>query len=308
MAAVPWGNNRLPAPSATPSTRTAVASVTSATLGGLLTDCHQVYTISVTPMMGSVPLPRVSWPNPVRPSGVVSPTEPNRVVILLDGIRESKPQENFDPYHPTGDGMPSYCPEAWSPSARTWGESDFALTPNGPWEFFNKWNFADPNPTAEQTANSTPRDPSSISQTETHSFMLDAVAAQGDVILPYSYAGAKLTQSAGSDPRFSFNGYNHCNSTPPSLVVLLVIKDCGFGQSISVDADYLNQEIASINSVWRDSEIILLGHSQGGLFAGAARDLTRPGRSHSIRMVVEIWGTQCAKVLSRSRCGRGVYP
>ena len=91
--------------------------------------------------------------------------------------------------------------------------------------------------------------------------MLDAVAAQGAVILPFSYAGASLGRSRGPDPTFSFNSYSNCDASPPFGAV------CIGGRTIKHDETTLNNEITTIHQVWPNTHIVLLGHSQGGLVA-----------------------------------------
>ncbi len=260
ITATPTYTDRVPSPNAGSFSTVVNSPTLSWKIPGLLEDCHQRYSISVSAENGvNVGPPAIS--DSFRPSGIVMPgATPPYVVVLLDGINESKPQETFDPYRPTLDGVPSYCPESWDGSSSTEAEADFAGTPKGPWEFFNKWNFADPGTDAATGSNSTPRD---LSGSATHAFMLDAIAAQGTVILPYSYTQALLTRSLGSDPTFSFKAYGVCDSTPPG-------SPLGQGcsrKSINDDVVTLEKELASIHSVWRTSDIILMGHSQGGLIA-----------------------------------------
>ncbi len=249
VTATPTYNDRLPAPQAGPVSKTVGSSALSVTVPGLVEDCHQMYVVSVAAQgAAGTGLPATS--GPFRPSGlVVSGTAPYEVVILLDGINESKPGFTMDPYKPTLDNVPSYCPESWNSSTSTEGEADFNGAPNGPWEFFDKWNFQDSTPQAlPNNASGLPQ------QTLTHSFMLDAIAAQGSIILPFSYNGATLKPGT-PDPTFSFKGYSNCDSTP------------GCGKSINADALLLNKEITSITAVWPDVPIVVMGHSQGGLIA-----------------------------------------
>jgi hypothetical protein len=256
VTATPTGNDRVLAPSSRAVSVSVPASRFSATVGGLLQDCHQVYKVGVTPTMGHTRGATAFWPQSVRPSGVVSRTPPTQVVVLLDGVMESKPGFQMDPYKPTLDGAPSYCPEAWSPTrvfnGSHWSESDFAGAPTGPWSFFDKWNFDD-----QTSEGSTPRD--LRTGEPTHSFMLDALAARGAVILPYSYTGALLEKPhrAHADPRFVYGKYGGCDSTP----------GCSGSSSLEFDVERLQNEIASIHSVWPSTKIIVVGHSQGGLIA-----------------------------------------
>jgi hypothetical protein len=263
VTTTPTYNNRRPSPNAS-TTITFVANSTSLswTVQGLLKDCHQRYVVSVAAATATGNGPAATSAS-FRPSGIVlQGSPPPYVVVLLDGVSESKPRETFDPYKPTLDGTPSYCPESWNSSSGVEAEADLARTPNGPWEFFNKWNFADPGSDNVKGSNSTPRELNSDA-TPTHEFMLDAIAAEGAVILPYSYTQALLTQSPGSDPTFSFDSYSNCDSTPPGSPVFAACSR----RSIDDDVATLDKEIASIHTVWSTSDIIVLGHSQGGLVA-----------------------------------------
>jgi hypothetical protein len=49
----------------------------------------------------------------------------------------------------------------------------------------------------------------------THSFLLDAIAGHGAIILPFSYMGATVAAGTnGSDPFFNYPAYTPCESTP----------------------------------------------------------------------------------------------
>ncbi len=89
--------------------------------------------------------------------------------------------------------------------------------------------------------------------------MLDAIAARGAVVLPYSYTGASLERPvrAYADPRFVYKTYGACDSTP----------GCPGAPTLDTDVDRLQVEIASIHSVWPHAQIVVAGHSQGGLIA-----------------------------------------
>src|SRR4029077_1636528 len=99
-------------------------------------------------------------------SGIVNPGRPPYVVILLDGIGESKPGFTLDPYHPTMNAAyPRYSRESINNPGQYVNApySDFKKAPRGPAEFFAKWNFFDPSDTANgndprKNSNSTPRD------------------------------------------------------------------------------------------------------------------------------------------------------
>lgn len=235
---------------------------------GLVADCHQTYTLSVaaenaagvgTPVKAA----------PFRPSGIITPgTEPPYVVILLDGIKEAQPGFSMDPYKPTLDQTEpqGYCPESWNPTKKKYGEADFRGAPDGPWSFFHKWNYGEVDSNGNQTGNheSEPRalefNTNNLRPgTYTHSFMLDAVAANEAIILPYSYEGIGLIKGGepNGDPLFSFEGYTEEQSTPGDPEA----------PSLEEDAARLAYEVTTVEETWPSADIIVVGHSQGGLIA-----------------------------------------
>lgn len=300
----PAGTDRVPPPRLVtpPAERVPAAESKPIAISGLLEDCHQLYKVAVTPETNAGPGP-TSMSRVFRPSGIVKPGRPPYVVILLDGIGEFKPGFKIDPYDPTNKGeTPSYCPE----NVRYMGQmvpNDFPHEPNGPWEFFRKWNFYDPSDTAnendpEKSSNSTPRDLSDPSGqalgAETHTFMLDAIAGTGGVILPFSYNGAALTGSS-RHPQFTFPAYTACNSSPGGLGGPGCDRDPGgepdpvsvgaTSWRISQDERNLAQEVASVRNVWGNVRIVVVGHSQGGLIAfDAWRDGLLPGILHGFSL------------------------
>ena len=305
LTASPDGNDRLPAPPLSygpPAPVSVPASASSATLTGLVEDCHQLYTVSVTPEGATGPVGPTVTSSAFRPSGIVSAFGPSYdvpsgvappyVVILLDGIGEFKPGFQMNPYDPTNpNDVASYCPENVNAAGQPVA-NDFPHEPAGPWEFFRKWNYYDPSDTAGgndpiTSSNSTPR---YIGRTvmlaggkylssgdPTHSFMLDAIAARGAVILPYSYVGARLTVVRGKPPQFTFNAYTACNSSPGGIGGFGCDRDPGGSpdprqhksDSFSIDQDEqrLAKEVDSVTAVWPHVPIVIVGHSQGGLIA-----------------------------------------
>ena len=267
----PDGTDRVPPPSlVTPPAQRVPATVSSLTVSGLLEDCHQLYQVVVTPETGPGSGP--AGKSPVfRPSGIVeSGKAPPYVVILLDGINESQPGFTMNPYKPTLDGNPSYCPEARNASSGTEAEADFAGAPNGPWSFFHKWNFGEVKdgqavgPNDKGYDESAPRavaypkpPPNVVPGTYTHSFMLDAIASRGAIILPFSYKGYGFAPNFQAHPGFSYYGYGGCQATP----------GCPGAPLIPEDAKLLDGEVNDAASVWPTSKIVVMGHSQGGLIA-----------------------------------------
>jgi hypothetical protein len=296
------GNDRVPAPSAPMQSVSVPASTLSATLGGLVEDCHQLYTVSVTPVGASGGVGPAVVSSVFRPSGIVIPhKKPPYVVVLLDGIGSQAAGFRMDPYHPTAVGPDSYCPQNINngiPVPITVGtgankrpNNAFLAAPRGPEESFLKWNAWDPadnhgGNVPETDSNSTPRD--LHTGNPTFQWMLDGIAARGAMILPYSYWGATLQGHGSADPTFVFNAYTGCNSTPAPICTqdnhldpggipdpsandqcnpVHVLDHCNRVHSftLSEDEDRLKTEVDSIEKVWRNEPIVIIGHSQGGL-------------------------------------------
>ena len=276
----PTLNDRVPAPSLGANggmVRVAVGpGTTRYTFSNLLADCHQRYDVSVQTMTAGGESAPVFTPS-FRPSGTVVPgQDPPYVVVLVDGILSQAPGFTMNPYAPNTGAVHSYCPESWTPggptdSAGTEGEADFATAPNGPWSFFHKWNVGEIN--GDGTANTSNADqewesePKSLTggggtNSFTHTFMLDALAATGAIILPFSYhmtstcdpsTGAYLSGSR-SDPTFHFPGYSATDSGGTA---------CQGG--VWFWGQMLGAELHSIHNMWPSAKLVVIGHSQGGL-------------------------------------------
>jgi hypothetical protein len=275
VTATPTYNDRRPRPQAGSVSEAVDSSTLSVTIPGLAEDCHQVYVVSIA-AQNAAGRGAAAASSPFRPSGIVIPgQDPPYVVILLDGINEAQPGFTMDPYHPT-QGTPSYCPESFNRSTGKERESDFHTAPDGPWSFFHKWNFGEVDssgdatgknpdgttPNTESAPRAFPGNPQGIAAgTHTHSFMLDAIAAQGAIILPFSYKG--VTISGHTFHTFTFAKYNKCDSTPQPFIVC-------FGDRTANTLDWareLNTEVNHAAEFWPTSEIVVMGHSQGGLIA-----------------------------------------
>ncbi|MGW2525378.1 fibronectin type III domain-containing protein [Streptomyces sp. NPDC001617] len=276
-----YNNRRDPQPNLGPN-RGVVSRIVdptnrSSSFDGLLEDCHQRYKIEVNARTargaGST-----ATTSDFRPSGIVTPgADPLYVVILVDGIRSHQPGFTMDPYKPTLDSTPSYCPESWNDKQGIEVEADFAgASQGGPWSFFHKWNHGetDKHGNAVDVHNKlyAASEPKKLNgdgspKTYTHSFMLDAIAAKGAIILPFSYhdngligiassrRSAALISSGHGDPTFTYPKYTDDDSQPS-----------GKGD-IDLYGKLLLDEVRSITTVWPTSKIVIVGHSQGGLVA-----------------------------------------
>ncbi len=274
---------------------TVSASTRSHKFSNLLVDCHQRYEIAVETATQSGLSQPVFTPS-FRPSGnVTAGQDPPYVVVLVDGILSQSPGFTLqNAYDPTPQGEPpSYCPESWSPggpgdSAGTESEANI-LKANGPWSFLHKWNVGEINPdgTADTSDfnkewESEPKTLASNGQTGsfTHNFMLDNLAAQGAIIVPFSYhtdgcdasTGAQLTGTF-SDPVFRFPGYNAGDSGVTDCGVAHIGAlggGFGFGPGVNYWGDVLVHEVTSVHQMWPSSKIVVIGHSQGGLVTADA--------------------------------------
>ncbi|MDQ6613406.1 MAG: fibronectin type III domain-containing protein [Actinomycetota bacterium] len=194
----PSYNNRKPAPDVrasshfVPTAGPSGLGLLSSSLTGLVADCHQRYMVLVA-AVNSQGIGPASQTGSFRPSGVVAlGVAPPVVVVLIDGINEAQPRFAMNPYLPSNDGNPSFCPESWTGTQET--EAGFSKAPYGPWSFFHKWNVGEVDDSGNGTGN-TESVPHNLIQGDTHSFMLDALAAQGAIMLPFSYCKAALTGS-----------------------------------------------------------------------------------------------------------------
>jgi len=276
----PNDRNPGPQPPATAVSKTVGAATRSWTVGGLIEDCHQMYEITVA-AKSTAGVGFASGPGPFRPSGIVMHgKDPPFVVILIDGISESQRGFTMNPYYPEGvptsPGAPpqGYCPESWNGTA--YEETHFAEGQTGPWSVFHKWNYGEVDNPGNGISNgaavskdnplysaSTPRALTGRGDL-THSFMLDAIAARGAIILPFSYGGYVLggnnNTAPNGDPLFTFDGYSQSQSIPG-------LSTSGIGPSIQDDARLLDSEVQDVHTTWPHSLIVVMGHSQGGLIA-----------------------------------------
>ena len=76
------------------------------------------------------------------------------------------------------------------------------------------------------------------------------LADAGAVLLPYSYAGATLSQQP-SGPVFDFHAYGGATTE----------------QEPSISIRKLDDELSSIHTVWNQAHIVVVGHSLGGVIA-----------------------------------------
>ncbi|MGP8000965.1 MAG: fibronectin type III domain-containing protein [Streptosporangiaceae bacterium] len=291
VSLIPTYTDRVPAPNLEPNggvvSDLLPATARTHTFSGLLEDCHQRYEISVQTVTAGGLSSAVATQS-FRPSGNVAQGQaPPYVVVLVDGILSQSPGFSMNPYNPDS-GIKSYCPESWWPASSGHGgkeaESGFWGSPKGPWSFFHKWNVGEIN--SDGSANTSNFNNEWESEPKvlngnggtgsfTHDFMLDDLAAQGAVILPFSYdtknchpsTGAQLTGSA-QNPTFSFPGYSSFESGITNCDVTHIGGfggGFGFGPGVNYWGSVLDSELASIHRVWPTSKVVVIGHSQGGL-------------------------------------------
>ena len=215
---------------------------TSPSLSNLVADCHQQYTFTVAAITSAGTGPPSAASAPVKTSGYVTGPPPV-VEILIDGessaINQNGALADGTPYpgafNPTA--VTSYCPEAAQNPVTGTNFSAFPVL-NDP--TVTNWSIGGFAP--QYATGGTP------SLLPSHHYLTDAVAARGGVILPYSYAGAKLLKNG----TFQFNAYSSSLSAQ---------------QPLEADVLSLRHELLSIIAAWPRTQIILVGHSWGGVIA-----------------------------------------
>jgi hypothetical protein len=305
----PTYTDRVPKPDLGPNggtqEHTVPASARSDTFTGLYQDCHQRYQMSVRALTADGQSEAVSTSS-FRPSGYVVPNQdPPYVVVLADGIDSVQPGFEMNPYQPNTGSIQSYCPESWNADRGVEEEADFAKPDGlaaagdltGPWSFFHKWSHGetdkDGNPTTGASGGpnllyaSEPKllggpmadgGPGSF----THTFMLDEIAAQGAIILPFSYhsnldcieslsgnldgIGAQVKGTAQT-PIFKFPAYDKSDSDPIPFVNDAFQPCRG---NITYWSQILGAELRSVHETWPTSKLVVMGHSQGGLVVATA--------------------------------------
>ena len=154
--------------------------------------------------------------------------DPAHVVVLAEGLNSSLDPGAYLPLE-----IPSYCSSAGPNGTRA-----FAGPTNSPLnEILSDYD-----------------DPGSAYPNRSTVLLTDALAQQGAVLLPFSYQGARL-EGGPADPgsaTFSVKAYKSA--------------DPGAGTSYRYSAT-LETELASIHSVWPESQIMIVAHSEGGLVA-----------------------------------------
>ncbi len=292
VSLIPTYTDRVPVPNLGPNggvvSDLLPATARGYTFSGLLEDCHQRYKISVQTVTAGGLSSSVTTQS-FRPSGYVAQGQaPPYVVVLVDGILSHSPGFTMNPYQPSQGSVQSYCPESWWPAAGTEEEpnADFKHSPSGPWSFFYKWNVGEiddngnPSPGGDPPYGLWESEPKTLTgdglpDSFTHDFMLDALAARGAIILPFSYhmtttcdpqTGATLTGSVAT-PTFHFPGYSG------SVAGLLPVGDSGVTTcpgGVAFWGEMLSSELSSIHQMWPTSKLVVIGHSQGGLIVTKA--------------------------------------
>ena len=248
------------------------------TITGLLMDCHQEYSFTVSAVnaggagppsaYGTAFLPKqpsppdaTGSPPHFRTSGVVAQrnNQPPVVVVTVEGFGAQYFLDNsgnpktttVDPLvgvnssgvqqvNSSGDGLPiSYCMEGEQRGARP---NANASVPTAIWAVDEHFDLPGFDPGFLNNAGQ---------YVDTHHYLLDQVIEGGGVALPYSYtSAAALSVSPAGVPRFRFTGYT---------------QDKSITQDPNKDVTLLAKEVNSIHMAWPDSRIVLVGHSGGGL-------------------------------------------
>jgi hypothetical protein len=199
-------------------------------------------------------------------------TEPKVVVVLLDGLTSQERGGKLYPVpvaHPDqGIAMvPNYCPV--DPNGNERSESNG--WPQGLNDGLRRWSefsvhwdtsggSSPPSATLvcedhqlEPAANgggNVEVDGALHHNTDRGVCLVARLADAGAVLLPYSYAGATLSQQQGG-PLFDFHPYRGATTF----------------QEPSLSVQWLDDELFSIHQVWKEAHLVLVGHSLGGLIA-----------------------------------------
>ena len=242
-------------------------------VGKLAADCHTRYSFTVTPVavQGSALHFFSSTPTrPVRTSGYLSSGAPSLAIIVIDG--EGSADQILDSngnnlaamqYLPVPASSittdPNVAATSYCPEAKPVGGIAYATqVPLAPIPFLGDWNGLGRGWNGQPFSQDgrypeTLVPPGNTTVEPSHRYMLDAYAALGAVVLPYSYNGAGFTPTAdAAHPWFQVASYTTDDSTTGSL---------------TSQTEILDAEVRSINRVWPTTKILIFGHSWGGLIA-----------------------------------------
>lgn len=267
---------------------------------GLLEDCHQEYTFTVsavnssgegppslpgTSLLPDQPSPPNSSgaPSHFRTSGIVAhyDNEPPTVVVTVDGFGahyDNGVTTRIDPLvgggkvsDALGNGPPvSYCFEGEQVPFPGTQNISVPKTIREPDEHFDQPGGMNPGTFL-----------SDGSFTGTHHYLLDQLVAEGGIALPYSYRRpAEVTLGSNLVPQFEFTGYSERESD---------------SQPVQKDVALLATEVESIHRAWPGTKIIILGHSGGGLVAEQywqTRDYVSQHVTHVVSIEGPINGTE----------------
>jgi hypothetical protein len=200
-------------------------------------------------------------------------TEPKVVVVLLDGATSQEKGGKFYPVPVANpdNGMPmvtNYCPidpngnernrsNGWpdglNDGLRRWSEFQVPWTPLNP-----AWRPPPATLACEDHklvpggngGGSVEMDGALHHNQNRDNCLVARLADAGAVLLPYSYAGAMLSQQP-SGPVFDFHTYDGFTTE----------------QEPSISIQKLGDELYSIHNVWNQAHIVVVGHSFGGLIA-----------------------------------------
>ena len=134
--------------------------------------------------------------------------------------------------------------------------------------------------------------------------IINELADRGGYVLPFSYTGASMSGTA-ADPTFTLHAYDG--------------SDVAVSDPMYVEPPKLNSELISINKVFPNVPIIIIGHSNGGLIAEQwwlrwgvpqGNSCSDPGGACGYHGVVHIWsldspinGVANAGLLNGVTCG-----
>jgi len=194
-------------------------------------------------------------------SGQKSPVQVPAHAAFVSGPPDKVPPAIFVIINGTGNKGPA---DEIDPST-----ADFCTSPDGSFPqaegTLEQPNPHQPNPAIQHLANSWLNIGDANAATRTSGAgnnLIDSLAATGGYVLPYSYTGINMTGDA-ADPHLTVDSFTSTDVATANPMGECTDVTCeGLGEPV-----LLQRSLESIHSVFRDTPVIVVGHSLGGLIA-----------------------------------------